>query len=306
MRKMIGLAMLPLMLAATQTLAMAEKQYGADQQWGSTTTTKTTTTQMMTNKTGMGTNHTAMTDPRVNPMWAKGQWNLAVHKYPEAINTFQNILSSDPSNVHALKGLSTAFCQQGRYDEALTQINKAIALDPVNPQLFYTKGMILDAQDKPIEAVESYLTFTSLNPDDGAALTALNRVDDLWKQAEPKLTEGSQNYLQGLKMLSLHQPDQAIALFTKYQTIEPNNQQASLLLGKAYMEMGQPDKAIPYFESALKLKADNPVAYYQLGSSYEMTGKTQNATDAWKKFVQYAPQSEQAMTINRRWEWTQQ
>jgi tetratricopeptide (TPR) repeat protein len=207
--------------------------------------------------------------------------------------------------VHALDGLATAFYQQGRYDEALKFVSRAIDLDPINPRLFHTKAQILDAQDQPLKAVEAYLTFSSLNPDDSGVVPAMRRVDELQKRVEPQLNEAWRNYLNGLRMLSLHQPDQAIPMFERFQTLEPGNLQPNLLLGRAYLEMGQPSKAIPFFQTALKLQADNPMAYYQLGSSYELNGQTQQARDAWKKFLQFAPQSETALTINRRFDITQ-
>jgi len=300
MKKFFGLALLPVVLASVPMLSLAEQtthQTTTHQTYQQTqTTTRPGTSQQRTTTMPMAT----ATDMRTNQQWVEAQQNLITRHYPEAVDAYQNILASQPNNVHALHGLSIALYSQGRYDDALQTINKAIAVDPVNSQLFFTKGQILDAQDKPQEAIESYLTFTAMTPDDTSAFMAQRRANELYKIEEPKLSQSTQNYYQGLQMLSLHQPQQAIPLFEKYQAMEPSNPQASVLLGQAYLELGQPDKAIQNFESAVKLKSDNPVAYYRLGSSYELRGESQNANNAFRKFLQFAPQSQSAMVINQR------
>ncbi len=305
MKKIVSLAIVPVLLAATPMLALAENAHQHTNAKPAMTRTQQTQaqaqTRMRTTQLGTPAMKTLMSaNVRSNPLFMQAQWQLVTRHYPEAVTLFQTLLSNEPNSVHALDGLSTALYSQGRYDEALRQIDKAIALDPINSRLFYTKGQILDAQDRPVDAVEAYLTFTSLTPDDGAALSALARVDELYKRIETKLNPGVANYYEGLRLLSLHQPEQAITLFEQFKSIEPANQQAHILLGRSYLELGQPQRAIPFFESALRAKANNPVAYYQLGSSYELQGEAAQAQNAFRKFLQFAPESEAAVLLNRR------
>jgi Flp pilus assembly protein TadD len=335
MRKLFGLALLPVLLATTVSVASANSAHSEDEHatpeahHSATTTQKMTHTETTTHQaTGKAVHEagkvtettktissktttmttlpkTAVVPPQLNGIWVQAQNQLISQQYPQAIDSFQSILSQQPNNVHALQGLATAFQAQGRYSEALQQVNKALALDPVNSRLFLTKGQILDVSGQTLSAVESYLTFTALTPDDGAALQTERRAQELWKGTSAQATEAQQNYLKGLQMLSLHQPEQAISLFDQAQAAEPDSQNTHLMLGKAYLEAGQPDQAIPHFEEAVKLQANNPLAYYHLGSSYELKGQTANAQEAFSKFVQYAPQSEAAVQINRRFDLNQ-
>ncbi|HEY9687317.1 MAG TPA: tetratricopeptide repeat protein [Coleofasciculaceae cyanobacterium] len=320
MKKLLGLALVPAMLAVSPMLALAEQTahpahpaaQGA-QSWSS----KTSQSQMQSQYTGVqkgqqqqawqqsatkGGSQWAAMNPQIARQLLMGQEQLVGRHFPEAITAFQAVVSADQNNVRALEGLSIALYSQGRFDEALQTVNRAIALDPVNGRLFFTKAQILDTQDQAMEAVESYLTFTALNPEDTSAYAALRRVDELQKWIQPQLTTAWQSYFQGLRFLSLRQADQAIPMFEKFQTMEPNNEKAALFIGRSYLSMGMPEKAIPFFKTSLKLQSDNPVAYYQLGSSYDLSGETQQARDAWRKFLQFAPQSESAMLINRRFE----
>ncbi len=322
MKKFIGLAVLPVMLAATPMLALAEQHDAHSTHAESHQTTQVhqveshpTTTSKVQSKTQKQTTvkesasktttqntiaNAGAANSQFSTQYAQAQVQLINKQYPEAVTGFETILSSQPENVPALNGLSTALYSQGRYTEALLAIEKAIALDPINSKLFYTQAKIQDAQNKPVEALQSYLTFTALAPNDGAALDAQRRADELYKMTEGKLSQAMVNYFQGQRLLSLHQAAQAIPLFQKYQSMEPGNAQANLMLGWSYLELGQTEKAIPQFESAAKLQADNAAAYYHLGSSYEIKGETQNAKAAYQQFLKLAPQSETALLLNQR------
>lgn len=316
MRKFIGLAVLPVLLAGSPLLAIAEqpvKPVAPTTQTKQIETTQVQTrTQVKRDASGKETvtqQKTAQTMTSTRPAaasnqqgteFAQAQVNLINRQYPEAVTAFKSILYSQPDNVPALNSLASGLYHQGHYAEALEAIEKAIALDPVNSGLFYTQAKILDAQNKPMEALQSYLTFTAMNPDDAAAMDAQFRAGELYRMAEGKLSEAQQNLFQGQRLLSLRQPSQAIPLFQKYKTLSPNDSKADLMLGQAYLEMGQPEKAIPQFESAVKLKADNAAAYYHLGTSYDIQGQPQNAEQAYQQFLKLAPQSESAMLLNKR------
>lgn len=232
--------------------------------------------------------------------FASSQVLLVNRQYPEAIQAFQQVLMARPDYVPALNGLAMALYHQGRYEEALSELGKAMALDPVNSLLFYTQARIKDAQNKPVEALQSYLTFTALNPNDGAAIDAQRRAGELYKTLESNLSPAEQALFQGERLLSLRQPADAIPLLKQYQSLRPDDTQAQLMLGQAYLQLGQPEKAIPQYESAIKVKPDNASAYYQLGNSYELQGQQQNARQAYLQFLKQAPQSEAAMLIQKR------
>ena len=153
---------------------------------------------------------------------------------------------------------------------------------------------------QPREAAEAYLTFAAMAPEDGSAVTAQRRADELFRQVEPQLTEGWKSYLLGLSSLSLHRPQEAIARFEQFRIEQPSNANIENLLGRAYLELGQPEIAIQHFTTALKVNSNDPTALYQLGSSYELRGQSKMATDSWQKFIQQAPKSESAMLLNRR------
>lgn len=301
MKRHITFAMAPVMLAMSVTLALAEPKRPVPQK--PLPAEKISQPNLSPRSSPLSmlppASMTVATVPtKAHPLMVEGQTALINRKYAEAIHAFQSLLSVNPNHVQALNGLSIAFLNQGNYDEAQKMVDKALTLDPVNTRLHYTKAQVLDARNKPVEAIETYLTFASMAPNDGAALAAQGRAEELYKESLANLTPPEGQYIRGLRFLSLHQPEEAIAPFEQCKSLDPNNKKADLMLGCAYLQAGRTDKAIHCFEDVLKTQTD-PVAYYQLGSSYQMRGETQNAQNAFRKFMQVAPQSETATQLNR-------
>ncbi|HEY9744960.1 MAG TPA: tetratricopeptide repeat protein [Oculatellaceae cyanobacterium] len=297
MKKQITFAIAPALVALSIGLACAEQKPPVTPQ--KTMPQKAVQTQSMESHKQLKNPMLLSMPSKAHPLMVEGQMALIERKYPAAIQAFQKLLSMEPNNVQALNGLCIAYLNHGNYEEALKVINKAIALDPVNTRLLYTKAQVLDVQNKPVEAVETYLTFACMAPNDGAALAAQGRAAELYEKVEPQLNPASAKYIQGLRMLSLHQPEQAIPLFEQCKSLDPNNHQVAVMQGCAYLEAGQPEKAIDCFQNVLKTQGNSPLAYYHLSSGYEMRGERKNAQDAFRKFMQVAPQSETATRMNR-------
>lgn len=302
MKKHVTFAMVPVLIAMSIALASAEQRPPKPEQMSHVVAPVQKTTVPPVKEMSTTSSVRSVPTGKMSPMLIQGHTALVNQQYAEAAQAFQAVLSTDPNNVRAMNELCLAMMNQSQYDEALKVVNKAITLDPVNSRLFFTKAQILDAQNKPMEAIDAYLTFTSLSPEDGAALMAQRRSEELYKDVSTTASASWINYVQGLRLMSMKQPEQAIPIFEKFKAMEPNNQQAHMLLGRAYLESGQPEKAIPCFEMALKTQSDNPMAYYQLGSSYEQRGEMKNAQEAFRKFVQIAPQSEVVSRLNRMME----
>jgi tetratricopeptide (TPR) repeat protein len=302
MKKHIAFAITPALLMMSLTFALAEQRPAPVKK--TMPVHKVSEQAPMPNSTPMTMGTPMQPSTKTlpsHPLVADGQSALIHRKYPEAIQIFQNLLGTEPNNVQALNGLTIAYLNQGNFDEALKTVNKALTLDPVNSRLFYTKAQVLDAQNKPVDAIETYLTFSSIAPNDGAALAAQGRAEELYSEFQKTMTPAHVQYIQGLRLLSLHQPEQAVDSFAKCKSLDPSNHDADMMLGCAYLQAGQPEKAIPCFEAVLREKTD-PMAYYQLGSSYQMHGETKNAQEAFRKFMQIAPQSETATRMNRMME----
>lgn len=70
--------------------------------------------------------------------------------------------------------LGAAFADLGRLDEAMAEFERAIALDPKNPDAWAKKGGILHAQGKLAEALEMYKKAVEIKPTSMAGRRGVN------------------------------------------------------------------------------------------------------------------------------------
>lgn len=60
----------------------------------------------------------------------------------QAIDQYQRVLENDPQSVNSLKGIAYLYMQMKEFDKARDFYNKAIAIDPNDPELYYSVGVI--------------------------------------------------------------------------------------------------------------------------------------------------------------------
>ena len=60
----------------------------------------------------------------------------------QAIAEFQKVLEMDPNNLGSISGIASLYFQMKRMDEAKDFYKKQIALDPTNPESYYSVGVI--------------------------------------------------------------------------------------------------------------------------------------------------------------------
>lgn len=309
MKKLLGLALVPVVLAMTvpafaaspvKTMDHADKQMKQGYQQG------TMTQQARHEQSIYGT--------EAHQTFTKAQWELVERNYPEAIRLFENVIALNPEHVPSLHGLAIAKQMRGEYVDGLRYINRAIDLDPVSPELVLTKARILDAQKMDAPALEAYLTFLSLDPTDSSVLEVQRRADELFTRWEARLTPEQKEYFTGLRLLSMDQPMQAIPSLKRFielnegqatangrTEIRPEVVNAHLLLSLAHQRLNQPTEAVAVLQEVVRetQNVNTPAiaplkarTYFELSSNYGLVGQKQEAKAAWMNFVKFAPRSE--------------
>jgi len=59
-----------------------------------------------------------------------------------AIDEYKRVLENDPKSVNSLKGIAFLYMQQKKFDEAREYYKKAIDVDPNDPEIYYSVGVI--------------------------------------------------------------------------------------------------------------------------------------------------------------------
>jgi tetratricopeptide (TPR) repeat protein len=84
--------------------------------------------------------------------------------FEEAIKEFDKAIELDPKNPDSHYNKGVALYKLHRYEEAIEEFDKAIELDPNNPVYHNNKGNALDDMGKYEEAIEEYDKAIELDP----------------------------------------------------------------------------------------------------------------------------------------------
>ena len=86
-------------------------------------------------------------------------------RYAEAIVYYQQSFAADPKNVNISTDLGTALWYSGRADEALAQFQKSLAINPSHAQTLFNQGIVrLEGKQDALGAIESWETLLTKNP----------------------------------------------------------------------------------------------------------------------------------------------
>ncbi|HUJ96272.1 MAG TPA: tetratricopeptide repeat protein [Terriglobales bacterium] len=60
----------------------------------------------------------------------------------DAINEYKNVLEHDPKNINSIKGIAYLYLQMKKFEDAKTYYRKAAEVDPNDPEVYYSVGVI--------------------------------------------------------------------------------------------------------------------------------------------------------------------
>ncbi|MEI7939273.1 MAG: tetratricopeptide repeat protein [Verrucomicrobiota bacterium] len=137
------------------------------------------------------------------------------------------------NNYLAHRNLGFAFYMKGQMDEALSQFQKAVFLEPDAPEAYDHLGITFNNKGQLVEAIRQFQEALRLDP----------------SYADAHYNLGVAFYLQG-------RTDEAIRQFQEAIRLKPDHAEAHHNLGVTLGLKGQTDQAIRQFREALRLKPD--------------------------------------------------
>lgn len=111
----------------------------------------------------------------------QGDRNLAaIHfeegRYREAAKLYQKLVETDPEDAALRASLAGVLGAMERYDLALAELDKAIALEPLNIEAFHNRAVIHERLGEPQKAVNDYVTALRYSPQYEPSRRALQRL----------------------------------------------------------------------------------------------------------------------------------
>jgi tetratricopeptide (TPR) repeat protein len=192
-------------------------------------------------------------------------WQRArVYESQETLWT--DALAKNPDCWEGYNNLGDALLQSGRIDEAMAQIQKALAINHQNAETHYNLGNVYKQMGRVDEAISEYQKALAINPDLASAPSNL-----------------------GIALALKGRLDEAIIQFQKALEINPNFADAHNNLGNAYLRKGQVDEAIPEFQKALEIKPDYAEAHSNLARALSQKGQSDEALAEYDKSQKIDP-----------------
>ncbi len=106
----------------------------------------------------------------------KGLYYSATGNKPKAISFFDNCLALDYTYMNAYREKAIALYDQGKYEEAIKVLTKAVTLQNKFDEGYYWLGRCFEKLNRPNDAIESYKNALLYNPDYVEAKDALGKL----------------------------------------------------------------------------------------------------------------------------------
>jgi tetratricopeptide (TPR) repeat protein len=258
--------------------------------------------------------------------YAAGNY-LSTRQPADAIRYLSTAIARRPQSIGVRMALADALKNNGRTDEAIATLRRAIQLR-ADPYAYNSLGLTLDGQGKLDEAAEAYRKAIELKPDLPHPYTNLGII--LRQQGKLEDAEAAQRKAVELRPevaivhanLAVTLGDQgkladAVAADRKAIELDPAYASAYHNLGTHLHQLNKFDDAVVAFRKSIELEPDDAVHHKVLANTLKTMGRLEEAVADCRKFVEghpnnfdgyfalgamldYQGQFDDAMTAHRR------
>ncbi len=245
---------------------------------------------------------------------ARAQYRKALDLEPGNLAALHSIESLDATvtalelanktgegGYEAAYSLGVQYLSEGRFDEALVNLDRALALRPDLPDPHVTMGELYLRWGKPADALQHFLDAREILPDNAGILYRLGNTYSALKRAD----EAKETYQQALELdpndygirnalgsvyLSEGKVADARHEFAKAVELFPTRPHAVCNLGFTYAAERNWERAIDYYKQCLELSPAFFTAYFHMGDALYELGHKQEAIRSWETAQSINPQ----------------
>jgi tetratricopeptide (TPR) repeat protein len=186
---------------------------------------------------------------------------------------YRRILNTVPQDGPAHQGLAIVFAQQGRLDQAIDAIARAVAAEPGNLAALTNQANLLAAADRLEEALASY---------------------EVALRSAPRSIVLLQGYAATLH--SLARPAQAADAYGRLLALQPDNAEAHKEHADILAALGRTQDALAGYDAALALKPQDPQILNNRGNLLRQMRRFAEAQDSYDHALAIAPGLAVALT----------
>lgn len=199
--------------------------------------------------------------------WARWERTRDAVDVERAIAAGTTALRLDGNRPEVRYTLAVSLAGSGKLNEALEELQHALALRPNYDDARRQLGRVLEQQGKFDESAAEFRRAIALRPNAWVAYSDMGRM--LYRAA---------------------QYSAAIEAFQRVAELRPDSSVGFQQLGTVYQALGDTDRALKYYEEA---NAREPIAqvYSNIGSLHHQRGEYAEAVDAYQKAIALRPSS---------------
>ncbi|NBC26664.1 MAG: protein kinase [Bacteroidetes bacterium] len=199
-----------------------------------------------------------------------GVINTAFGRYEEAVEIFNDVLASDPTNADAYRELAWVYESLGEIEKAESTLKRSIQLKPDYWVGHNRLGAMYLDNNQFEHAIEKFKKVIELTPDNYTGYMNL-----------------------GITYYKLGRYDDARSMFEKSLDLE-ETYDASSNLATLYYREGRYKEAARMFETALELRDSNYLLWGNLGSAYYWApGEREKAKEAFERAIELAKEQKE-------------
>jgi len=246
-------------------------------------------------------------NPRAVALYKEGLQLAGQDRFNEAIEKLRQAIEADPNFIQAHLRYMDAFRSVGRGKEIVTMYENLLKQNPGSALYHFLYGRTLNDMDakraeyKKALAADPKFYWAQLGIGGSyliekrydEAIVALNKTLDL----KPGMVQ-AMRLLAGI-YLEKSMPHQARRLLEEAVTIDSTDSGTYIRLGQTYSQLERFQSAEKAFLKAIALEPEEPLIYYYLGLSREIGNNRQGALEAYRKFLDMAPEHELAQSAKK-------
>jgi len=241
---------------------------------------------------------TAFRTAKEEPMrewFDKGERALSKNRPADAVECFDKILREDPFDARAHTGLSRAYWEQGRTEDALNSLTRALELEPDDREIILQSVRVFGALGKQDFAEDVLRSYLERNPGDTGILSELDSPCEPVRSActnESSTAEILRK--QGELEFERGRIDRAVVCFEMAIEKDPGLAEAHSDLGVICQQTGKLNEALEHFCRALELAPDDPAIIGNSARALSQAGESESAAELFRHYLRRRPEDEEA------------
>ncbi|MFZ2448511.1 MAG: tetratricopeptide repeat protein [Syntrophobacteraceae bacterium] len=275
--------------------------------------------------TGLGTGCDQAKVESVRGLFNQAEAALSANRPVDAAACFDMVLRDDPFNAKAHSGLSRAYWEQGRTEDSLNSLTRALELEPNDRETVLQCSQVFGALGKSDFADEVLKSYLERNPGDaearasmqprpasvpaaagmvGAGMVGARTVGGPMVGGPMVGAASSRDFdasevaeifrRQGVVQFECGRLDRAITCLEMALENNPAHAEAHSDLGIIYQRSGNIENALEHFYKALELNPEDPEILGNSARALSLAGETAAAADLFREYLRRRPEDEAA------------